>query len=221
MRTIPGLTTGLALVALLPAVAAAQDDARPFTDAWFWGAKSGVMTVRTPAESEMAPLAGAEWLITRSRAGLYLSVEQGFFDDVVGSVPDPSANEGARQVVLNNFRRASFALVAFPGRFETVRPYAGIGWSVNLVQRATPVGAFASPQDAQQVMERIEDRRSRSSFVFMGGVQGQVLGNVALFAQATSMPTGGRFLLNGDENIYMLEAGLRWNVGSAIERLDR
>ena len=220
MRTIPGLTTGLALVALLPAVAAAQTEARPFTDAWFWGAKSGVMSVRTAAESKMAPLAGAEWLITRSRAGLYISVEQGFFDDVVGTVPDASAEEGARQVVLNNFRRASFALVAFPRQFGAVRPYGGIGMAVNLVQRATPVGEFASVQDAQQVMARIEDRRSRSSFVFMGGVQGQV-GNVGIFAQATSMPTGGRFLLNGDENIYMLEAGLRWNVGSAIERLDR
>lgn len=220
MRTIPGLTTGLALVALLPAVAAAQTEARPFTDSWFWGAKSGVMSVRTAAESKMAPLAGAEWLITRSRAGLYISVEQGFFDDVVGTVPDASSEEGARQVVLNNFRRASFALVAFPRQLGAVRPYGGIGLAVNLVQRATPVGEFASMQDAQQVMARIEDRRSRSSFVFMGGVQGQV-GNVGIFAQATSMPTGGRFLLNGDENIYMLEAGLRWNVGSAIERLDR
>ena len=220
MRTIPGLTTGLALVALLPAVAAAQTESRPFTDAWFWGAKSGVMSVRTGVESKMAPLAGAEWLITRTRAGLYLSVEQGFFDDVVGTVPDASVSEGSRQVALKNFRRASFALVAFPRQFGPVRPYGGVGMAVNLVQRATPLGAFPSAQDAAQVMARIEDRRSRSSFLFMGGVQGQV-GNVGLFAQATSMPTGGRFLLNGDENIYMLEAGLRWNVGSAIERLDR
>lgn len=220
MRTIRGLTTGLALVALFPAAAAAQTEARPFTDAWFWGAKSGVMSVRTGVESEMAPLGGVEWLITRSRAALYVSVEQGFFDEVIGEVPDASAAEGTRQVRLENFRRASFSLLAMPRAFGALRPYGGIGLAMNLVQRAAPLGEFASTEDAQQVMARIEDRRSRSSFVFMGGVQGEI-GNVALFAQATSMPTGGRFLLNGDENIYMLEAGLRWNVGSAIERLDR
>lgn len=220
MRTIRGLTTGLALVALLPAVAAAQSEPRPFTDAWFWGAKGGAMTVKAGGQSDMAPLAGAEWLITRSRAGLYVSVEQAFFDDAVGEVPDASASTGVRQVQLENFRRASFALLAFPREFGALRPYAGIGLAMNLVQRATPIGEFNSSGDAQQVMARIEDRRSRSSFVFMGGVQGQV-GNVGIFAQATSMPTGGRFLLNGDENIYLLEAGLRWNVGSAIERMDR
>lgn len=219
MRTHRRLATGLALLALLPATAAAQD-ARPFTDSWFWGAKGGAMSARTGIESQASPLIGADWLITRSRAGLYVSIEQAFFDGLTGVVADTSQADGRREVRLQNFRRASFALVAFPGSFEQVRPYAGLGLALNLIQRAAPVGEFSSMGGALEVLNRIEERRSRTSVVFMGGVQGDFR-NVALFAQATAMPTGRGFLLNGDANTYLLEAGVRLNVGSAIERLDR
>ena len=219
MRTIRRLATGLALLSVVPAAAAAQES-RPFTDSWFWGAKGGAMTVRTGVESQASGLVGADWLITRSRAGLYVSLEQAFFDGVRGAVFDSSNTGGVREVRLQNFRRASFALVAFPGSFESVRPYAGIGAALNMVQRAKPVGEFNSIGAADEVLRRIEERRSRTAIVFMGGVQGPVRG-VGLFAQATAMPTGREFLLNGDSNTYMLEAGVRFNMGSAIERLDR
>ena len=219
MRTIRRLSFGLALLAMLPAAAAAQE-ARPFTDAWYWGVKGGAMTVRTSAESKIAPTVGAEWMITRSRAGLYVSVEQGFFD-VHGSVADASAPGGARDVAMKNFRRASFAFLAYPGMMGPVRPYAGIGLALNIVQRARPTDTtFPSTETADEVIQRVEDRRSRGSVVFMGGLQSEIR-NLAIFAQATAMPTGGRFLLNGDDNLYMLEAGVRFNVGSAIEQLSR
>lgn len=219
MRTIRLLSSGLALLAMLPAVAAAQE-AHPFTDAWYWGAKGGAMTVRTSAESQIAPTVGAEWMITRSRAGLYLSFEQGYFD-ARGTVVDASSSTGTREVALKNFRRASFALLGYPGMVGPARPYAGLGLALNLVQRARPVNTtFPSPEDAAAVMARVEDRRSRGSVVFMGGVQTE-LRNVAIFAQATAMPAGSHFLLNGDDNIYLFEAGLRLNVGSAIEKLSR
>ncbi len=214
MRTIRSLATGLALLSAIPATAAAQDS-RPFTDAWFWGVKGGATMARTNVESEVAPTVGLDWLITRSRGGLYLSLEQAFFDSMRGQVQDQSG--AMSDVTLKNFRRASFALVAFPGSFETVRPYAGLGMALNLVQRARPVDeAFASPE----LLQRIEERRSRTAVVFMGGVQAAV-GRSSVFAQAVAMPTGREFLLNGDNTTYMLEAGVRLNVGSAIERLDR
>jgi opacity protein-like surface antigen len=219
MRTIRSVLTGLALLSLLPAAAMAQDG-RPFENSWFWGVKGGAMTVRTGLESTMAPVVGVDWFITRTRAGLYIAVEQGFFDDVRGVVMDPTTDTGLREVELKNFRRASFSLLAFPADWGMVRPYAGIGHSLHLVQRATPLGGFASEQGAMDVLVRIEDRRSRTSWVFMGGVQA-AFGNAALFGQATAMPTGGRFLLSGDDNLFLLEAGLRFNVGSAIERVDR
>jgi hypothetical protein len=219
MRSISRLTAGLALVTMVPAVAAAQSE-RPFADSWFWGVKGGAMTVKTNTDSKIAPTVGAEWLITRTRAGLYISLEQGFFDDMAASVADTSVTGGARPVAIRNFRRAAFSLMAFPKQWGSVRPYAGLGLSLNLVQRAQPVGTFATNEGKDEVMQRVEDRRSRTSVLFMGGVQGDV-GPVALFAQATAMPTGSRFLLSGDDNTYMLEAGVRINMGSAIERIDR
>jgi hypothetical protein len=218
MRSMGRLTTGLALLSLLPAVAAAQE-ARPFTNAWFWGAKGGVMSVKTPVESEMAPTVGAEWMITRTRTGLYVAMEQGFFDSMLSVVPD-TLNGGSRGVNIRNFRRASFALMGYPATWGAVRPYVGIGMALNLVQRAEPVGTFHSTEHKAEVVGSVEDRRSRTSVLFMGGVQGAVLG-VNLFAQGTAMPTGSRFLLSGSDATYMLEAGVRFNVGSAIERIDR
>lgn len=219
MRSITRLSAGLALVSLLPTVAAAQSE-RPFTDSWFWGVKGGAMTVKTNTDSKIAPTIGAEWLITRSRAGLYVSLEQGYFDDLTSSVADGTVTGGARPVAIRNFRRAAFSLMAFPTQWGAVRPYAGIGLALNLVQRAVPVGTFGTVEEKDAVLQSVEERRSRTSAVFMGGVQGNV-GPVALFAQASAMPTGSRFLLSGDENMYMLEAGVRFNMGSAIERLDR
>jgi hypothetical protein len=219
MRSMGRLTTGLALLSLLPAVAAAQE-ARPFTDSWFWGIKGGAMTVETPFESSVAPTVGVDWLITRTRAGLYMSVEQGFFEDQFGTVFDGSSASGMRDVSLKNFRRASFALMAFPKPWGSVRPYAGLGLALNLVQKARPIGSFDDLDSMAEVAERVEDRRSRTSVLFTGGVQGMA-GPVNLFAQATAMPTGSGFLLNGADSMYLLEAGVRFNVGSAIERIDR
>lgn len=213
MRTIRRLATGLALLSVVPAAAAAQDS-RPFTDSWFWGIKGGTTMAKTSVESEVAPSVGLDWLITRSRAGLYLSLEQAFFDEMQGRVTDGTGMTS--DVRFKNLRSASFALVAFPGNFERVRPYAGIGMAFNLVQRARSTDPFAS----QATLMEIEERRSRTSFMFMGGVQGE-LDRVSLFAQAAAMPSGRDFLLDGGNATYTLQAGVRLNVGSAIERLDR
>jgi len=53
------------------------------------------------------------------------------------------------------------------------------------------------------------------------GVQADVK-KWAPFAQATVMPTQGAlhgFLINGNGFTYYLEAGMRYNFGSAIEKL--
>ena len=218
MRSIGRLTRGLALVTLLPAAAAAQE--QPFNDSWFWGVKGGGMTVKTPYESKFAPTAGLEWFITRTRAGLYVSVEQGFFDGARGLARDTSVASGYRQVGLENFRRASASLLGFPKQLGPVRPYVGAGFAINMVQRVVPNGTYTSEEAKEFVMESIEDRRTRTSMLLMGGLQATVA-NVGVFGQATVMPTGSQFFLNGADATYMFEAGLRFNVGSAIERLDR
>jgi len=85
------MSSVLALVALTPTVSAAQSN-RLFENAWFWGAKAGLMNFSTGIENKTAPLIGAEWLITRSKAGLYLSAEQAFFT-ATGYVFDGNGNQ--------------------------------------------------------------------------------------------------------------------------------
>jgi len=217
MPTIRSLVTGLALATLLPAAVAAQE--RPqFENSWFWGAKGGVMGASTNVESVAVPLAGADWLITRSRGGLYLSVEQGFFDDVRATVPDASSGTGDREVQMKNFSRASFAMMAFPGTSPFLRPYAGVGAALNLIRSAQPVGTFTTPEAEAAVEAAIEDQRTRTSLLLMGGLQAQY-SRVALFGQVTWMATGSDYLFSGDDQSWILEAGLRLNVGSAIDKL--
>ena len=83
MRTFRWLAAACA-VAMLPAAIAAQS-VRGFDDSWFWGAKAGVASFSTSQVSNAtAPLVGGEWLITRSRFGLYISGDQTFFTETSG-----------------------------------------------------------------------------------------------------------------------------------------
>jgi hypothetical protein len=67
---------GVVATAALSATASAQAN-RYFDDSWFWGVKSGVATFSpTLGPSETAATYGAEWLITRTRGGLYVSFDQ-------------------------------------------------------------------------------------------------------------------------------------------------
>ncbi|HEX5831062.1 MAG TPA: hypothetical protein VFY16_08785 [Gemmatimonadaceae bacterium] len=217
MRIIRSLAAGLALTALLPIMASAQSRTQ-FENSWFWGVKGGGMTVRTMDQSKFAPTAGIDWLITRHRGGLYVSIEQGFFDEMQSVVLDTLSVTMTRTVDLKNIRRASFAMMVFPGSSPFLRPYAGAGVALNLIQRATPQGTFSSMDHAISVSQAIEDRRTRTALLLMGGLQAQYT-RVALFGQATWMPTGSQYLLDGDDQTWLVEAGLRFNVGNAIEKL--
>ena len=78
MRILRALTIAASVVAL-PSLATAQQG-RPFKDAWFWGVKAGGLSVAdTGGSYSFAPMVGAEWLITRTHGGLYISAGQAFF----------------------------------------------------------------------------------------------------------------------------------------------
>ncbi|MEO8881774.1 MAG: hypothetical protein ABI446_15380, partial [Gemmatimonadaceae bacterium] len=205
------MSSVLALVVLTPVVSAAQSN-RLFENAWFWGAKAGLMNFSTGIETKTAPLVGAEWLITRNKAGLYLSAEQAFFT-ATGYVND--GNGGAAYVNLKDSRRYTAALLAFPVNWGSLRPYGGVGLSLNLIQHAT----LASTVDADQqdlIASEIHDQRDRVAFDIMGGVQAQYR-RFSVFGQATFMPARANFFFSG-RSTYILEAGIRYNVGSSIEK---
>jgi hypothetical protein len=222
MRTVRALTAGAALLALTPALAAAQRiervQPRPFTDAWFWGVKTGATAFWTTAMRNAAsPLVGAEWLITRSRGALYVSVDQSFIDSksaiphLVVDTNGDTVVQGNAMVNIRGLRRVSAAALAFPKSYGAVRPYGGVGLALNMIQHAETENA---PNEFDRQI--IDDQSSRVAAFFMGGAQAQV-GPVSLFGQATYMPAKTRFLLNGKPT-YFFETGVRYNIGSALER---
>ena len=218
MRTVRWMTSALALTLLLPAAGAAQmqSQSRHFTDSWFWGAKFGLMNFSTSsAGSTVAPLIGGEWLITRSRGALYLSVDQAFFSShtqVFDNIDVPI------DVNIKDLRRYTAAALAFPGVWKGVRPYAGAGFALNLIQHATLRDANEITDDDQFafVGQQVQDQKSRISFLMMGGVQFQYR-RVSVFGQASYMPSRANFLLN-DRSTYFLEGGVRYNFGPASDR---
>ena len=213
MRMTRMFFAGLVCAALVPATASAQRT-RDFEDSWFWGVKGG-MTAYSPVlgESETAPTFGAEWLITRTRGALYVSLDQANIN-AVSAVFDPTAEGSVRAVEVDKLRRVSFAALMFPKRFGNVRPYAGLGASLNLIGNAFPVVTAEEDEVTDGVYERIDDRRSQASLLAMGGVQLQ-MGRAALFGQASFMPANSHFLL--DDALAFFELGVRYNFGGARE----
>jgi hypothetical protein len=169
------------------------------------------------AEDISAPTFGGEWLITRTRVAMYVSVEQSFFD-TQGAVFDPTSTGSARIVDIKDSRRYNMQLFAFPKQFGAFRPYAGLGFALISIRDVAPEGTFASTASQDTVLADINASSSRTTPVFTLGGQFD-FSRAALFVQGSAMATRNRFLINGKPNTYMIEAGLRYNLTDAIEKL--
>ena len=204
--------SGLALVALAPAAGSAQNG-RLFNDSWFWGVKAGGVLFSTEAGgSAAAPLIGGEWMITRSRGAVYLSLDQSFFNETSG-ITDRQGQ--VYRVSIENLRRFTVAALAFPTTRGRIRPYGGLGLAVNFIGDATARDTV--PRDLQTAFEdEVDERRYGTSVVFMGGVQAQYR-RASLFAQLSAAPPQRRFFVNNGTTLS-LEGGVRYNIGSAIDR---
>lgn len=197
MRMFRRLTLGLTVLSFVPAVASAQSGSR-FTDSWFWGVKGGNMTFWTPrVKHAQAPLIGAEWLITRTRGALYVSVDQAFFDE-------RSSLNGAAIGIENN-RRLTVALFAFPKEIGMIRPYGGLGIATNFIQNVDLRGSGQSP-------DTVAVRTTNVFPMMTAGLQFQMR-RLSLFAQGSVMWANNNFLIN--DETYFLEGGIRYNVGRA------
>lgn len=229
----PILLAATALAVLVPATSHAQES-RPFIDSWYWGAKAGMMTFWTPLVNHAAaPLGGIEWLITKRRAALYLSGEQAFFTEnsvftVYNRDPDDPSSYNADTlgvipvgegiVKMHNMRRFSAMLLAFPFERNGLRPYAGVGFSLNAIRGAAITDLVVSPPAGVPccaVLSSLHATQTSTSAVFMGGVQGQV-GRAVVFGQGQIIPANRRFLFT-PHSTFVLEGGVRYNVGSARE----
>ncbi len=214
MRTTRWFIAGLVCTASLSATASAQQT-RYFDDSWFWGVKSGVATFSpTLGGNETAATYGGEWLITRSRGGLYVSFDQANVS-TVSAVIDANTSDGFRPVTVNKLRRIGFAALAFPKRFGRFRPYAGLGLSVDVVGSASPQLSEKENGVDAAVSQRIEDNRSQAGVLGMAGVQMQ-FERLAIFGQASMVSAQSSFLL-GNNALGFFEGGIRYNFGSSRE----
>lgn len=209
MRSIRCLTTGLALLAMLPALAQGQEGRR-FQDSWFWGLKAGNTTYwTTSVRHGQAQSIGAEWLLTRKKGGLLLGFDQTYF----GSFLDMSGSErstvNGNAVDMNYMRRVSAVALAFPREMGAVRPYLGVGAAVNFIHAEVPVGSAARP-------DSVREQSSGAALLAMVGAQYQ-LQRLSVFGQGSVMPTREGFLLNRSAS-YIVEFGVRYNFGTSIDR---
>jgi hypothetical protein len=220
MRTIRALTIASAIAAALPTAASAQHT-RQFKDAWFWGVKAGGFALADTAQQyKNYPLAGVEWLITRTHAGLYVSASQAFFTQQALTFRDPNSpvDSGTRTIDLKNMRKLDFALMAFPGRHDRFHPYVGGGFTVAQVASATPQGPFGNVDQITFAQAVVHDRKVSISPTFIGGVQGR-LSWFSVFLQGAATVAQTDFILyNGRPWNIAYEAGIRYNIGSSIDR---
>jgi hypothetical protein len=220
MRSIRALMVAVAVVAAVPTLAAAQHG-RQFNDAWFWGIKGGGLTLADSGQSyRQSPMAGVDWLITRTHGGLYISGAQSFFKQQTFTLRDPSAplDSGFRVIDLQNMRKLDMAIMGFPGEHLRFHPYVGIGFTLAEVATATPRGPFSSQDQESYAAQVIQENKANFSPLFIGGGQYR-LTRFSVFGQLTLSPAQKNFLLyNGRPWTFGYEFGLRYNFGSAIDR---
>ena len=219
MRMIRPLAIAIAIVVALPAVGTAQHG-RGFKNSWFWGVKGGGFTLADTAQAyKQAPLAGVDWLITRTHGGLYISGGQSFFSQQTFTLRDPSAaDSGLRVIDLKNMRRLDFAVMGFPGEHVRFHPYIGAGFSLFQIASAAPQGPFSTEDQLSYASQVIQDQKVGFSPLFIAGGQYRMR-NFSVFIQGSASPSQKNFLLyNGRPMNFSYEAGLRYNVGSSIDR---
>jgi hypothetical protein len=206
----------VAMVATLVVSASADAQVRRnFDNSWFWGFKSGINTFSLPGGDNTSTVdLGIDWLITRSKGGLYVSGNQSVFEREV-EVFDANSNTGQRTVRVNDMRRITFAGLAFPKHFGGITPYGGIGYTIAVLGDARIFVDSVNTFPDNAFIDKVESRRSRSSLLGMAGVQIQTA-RMAIFAQETLLPSTPNFLFSSVLSFF--EFGVRWNFGSSIDR---
>src|SRR5262252_1493783 len=108
--------------------------------------------------------------------------------------------------------------MAFPGEHNRRHPYAGAGFTLNAIADADGQPPFANVDQLAFTQALIQQNKVSFSPYGLLGAQYR-FPEVSLFGQASFPPTQHNFLLyNGKPFNFSLEFGVRYNVGSAIDR---
>jgi hypothetical protein len=207
---------GVAIVATLVVSAGANAQGmRNFDNSWFWGFKTGINTFSVPGHGNTSTVdLGVDWLITRSKGGLYVSGNQSIFQRDL-QVFDASTAGGQRTIRVNDLRRISFAAMVFPKHFGGITPYGGLGYMLAVLGDARVFVDSASTFPTNSFFDQIDQARSRSAVMAIAGLQIQ-LSRLAVFGQETVLPSNPSFLFPSVLNFF--EFGVRINFGSSIDR---
>ena len=202
------------MATLVVTASASAQGRRNFDNSWFWGFKTGVNTFSAPGSGNTSTVdLGIDWLITRTKGGLYVSGNQSIFERDITIFDTGAATN--RTVRVNDLRRITLAAVAFPKHFGGITPYAGIGYTIAILGDARVFVDSASTFPSNAFLDDVDKSRSRSAAVGMAGVQIQTM-RFAIFAQETLVPSNPSFLFPSVLSFF--EFGLRWNFGSSIDR---
>jgi hypothetical protein len=209
-------TVAVALVATIVVSASADaQGVRNFDNSWFWGFKSGINTFSVPGHGNTSTVdLGIDWLITRTKGGLYVSGNQSIFERDLDFI-DPTSNTGQRTVRVNDMRRITFAAVAFPKHFGGITPYGGIGYMIAVLGDARVFVDTANTFPNNAFLDEMDRERSRGAVIGLGGLQIRTK-RAAIFAQETLVPSNDAFLFRSVLSFF--EFGVRWNFGSSIDR---
>lgn len=216
MRLLRALTVATGFVLVLSQQSSAQGTTQ-FKDAWFWGLKAGATSYSSATTSNGgAPLIGGEWLITRTNGGLYLSLDQAFIK-TTGTFRDRDSLSVPydRLVGLNNLRRFTAAGMVFPAQTRNLHPYVGAGFVLNQVGGVALTGSPTAISN-----DSISAKKTAFSPIFLGGVQARFK-PASLFVQGTASPAQHTFFYSTtstNQLSFSLEFGVRYNVGTSIDR---
>ena len=223
MRHIRVLATAAVLAAVISQPSAAQEG-RQFKDAWFWGAKGGVVAFSSNGgtDNSPAPSVGIDWVITRSIGGLYVSFDQTFLStetrfSTIGAngFADPLAR-------VHNERRLALAALVFPMQSPRFHPYFGLGGAVHKIGSYNYLTDFTSAGQYSIAEDSIQSRKVAISPLVMGGLQMRAT-RFSVFGQTlvTFMPEN--YLINcpcSKRGLrYSVEGGIRYNVGTSIDKV--
>ncbi|HEY8309040.1 MAG TPA: hypothetical protein VIG47_00725, partial [Gemmatimonadaceae bacterium] len=157
-----GLLAAIPLFLCVAATTAHAQQEQLFQNSWFWGLHAGTTAIGTPAKSSsQVGTVGADWMITRTDGGPYVSYDQASFTKT-GAIADGSESSGMRPVALHDMRTISIGALAFPWHSGHFRPYAGLGYQLSLIGSATAQPDSANTPAPATLNQSIDDARSRS-----------------------------------------------------------
>jgi hypothetical protein len=221
MRAIRVLAVA-ALVVLDVSVAAAQST-RHFHDSWVWGVKGGVMTYQVQSNTGgMAPMAGADWLITRKHGGLYVAGDYTIFSEQVAvndSINPIDVTPGGRLTDIDDMFRFTFAGMLFPLESQRFSPYIGMGMTLSSIVGTNPQGTYVNRTQENLVLTTIQNFKTTVQPNFIVGTQLR-LPLLSLFGHASITRANNTFFLYTAPSWRMtFETGVRYNIGSSIDRM--